>query len=129
MASVYAKFVQIRRNETTSSQFLPTGNQSGQEAVGDYFIVGFSASVEAFQMELAMSNQTFISVGPYWDIIHRHRTSFLFDSGGGFGAHDVGAGYDPQGIHFIDAAGSLACRHSANLIGAEPQNGAFDTSH
>ena len=23
-----------------------------------------------------MSNQTFISVGPYWDIIHRHRTSF-----------------------------------------------------
>src|SRR6202050_5295737 len=23
-----------------------------------------------------MSNQTFITVGPYWDIIHRHRTSF-----------------------------------------------------
>ena len=24
-----------------------------------------------------MSNQTFISVGPYWDVIHRHRTSFF----------------------------------------------------
>jgi hypothetical protein len=28
-------------------------------------------------MELAMSNQTFISVGPYWDVIHRHRTTFF----------------------------------------------------
>src|SRR5258707_1021153 len=28
-------------------------------------------------MELAMSNQTFISVGPYWDIVHRHWTSFF----------------------------------------------------
>src|SRR6202167_1748477 len=24
-----------------------------------------------------MTNQTFISIGPYWDIIHRHRTSFF----------------------------------------------------
>ena len=24
-----------------------------------------------------MSNQTFISVGPYWDIIYRHRRSFF----------------------------------------------------
>ncbi len=47
--SVYAKFVQIRRNETTSSQFLPSGTQSGKEAVGDYFVVGFTASVEAFR--------------------------------------------------------------------------------
>jgi hypothetical protein len=47
--SVYTKFVQLRRNETTSSQFLPTGTQSGKEAVGDYFIVGFTASVEAFR--------------------------------------------------------------------------------
>ena len=45
----YANFVQIRRTETTSSQFLPAGNQNGQEAVGDYFVVGFSASVEAFR--------------------------------------------------------------------------------
>ena len=31
-------------------------------------------------MELAMSSssQTFISVGPYWDIVHRHRTSFYW---------------------------------------------------
>jgi hypothetical protein len=45
----YANFVQIRRTETTSSQFLPAGNQNGQEAVGDYFVVGFSASVEALR--------------------------------------------------------------------------------
>ncbi|MGC1189514.1 MAG: hypothetical protein WA861_02945, partial [Candidatus Binatus sp.] len=25
-----------------------------------------------------MSNQTFISVGPYWDIIHRHWRSFFW---------------------------------------------------
>ena len=47
--SVYTKFVQLRRNETNSSAFLPTGTQSGREAVGDYFIVGFTASVEAFR--------------------------------------------------------------------------------
>jgi hypothetical protein len=47
--SVYTKFVQLRRNETTTNAFLPTGTQSGKEAVGDYFIVGFSASVEAFR--------------------------------------------------------------------------------
>ena len=47
--SVYTKFVQIRRNETTSNQFLPSGTQNGQEAVGNYILVGFSASVEAFR--------------------------------------------------------------------------------
>jgi hypothetical protein len=45
----YVKFVQLRRNETTSSEFLPSGTQNGKEAVGDYFIVGFNASVEAFR--------------------------------------------------------------------------------
>jgi len=25
-----------------------------------------------------MSNQTFISIGPYWDIVHRHRASFFW---------------------------------------------------
>ena len=24
-----------------------------------------------------MSNQTFINLGPYWDVIHRHRGSFF----------------------------------------------------
>ncbi len=47
--SVYARFVQLRRNETTSRQFLPTGTQNGREAVGNYFVVGFNASVEAFR--------------------------------------------------------------------------------
>ena len=32
--SAYVKFVQLRRKETTSSQFLPSDTQSGQEATG-----------------------------------------------------------------------------------------------
>jgi hypothetical protein len=47
--SVYAKFVQIRRTESASSQFLSSDTQTGQEAVGNYFVVGFNASVEAFR--------------------------------------------------------------------------------
>ncbi len=46
---VYASFVQLRRNETASSQFLPSGTQSGHEAVGNYFVVGFAVSAEAFR--------------------------------------------------------------------------------
>lgn len=45
----YAKFVQLRRNETASSPFLPSGTSSGQWAVGDYYIVGLSVSFEAFR--------------------------------------------------------------------------------
>jgi hypothetical protein len=47
--SVYARFVQIRVNETTANQFLPTGFKNGREEVGNYYVVGFSASVEAFR--------------------------------------------------------------------------------
>ncbi len=47
--SVYTRFVEIRRNENAPSQFLPSGNQNGQEAVGNYICVGFSASIEAFR--------------------------------------------------------------------------------
>jgi hypothetical protein len=47
--SVYTRFVELRREETTSSQFLPSGTQNGKEAVGDYFVVGFNVSVEAFR--------------------------------------------------------------------------------
>lgn len=46
---VYAQFVELRRNETGSSQFLPSGNQSGNEAVGDYITVGLNVSIEAFR--------------------------------------------------------------------------------
>src|SRR5208337_2718990 len=38
---------------------------------------GISRFDRSFSLELAMSNQSFISVGPYWDIIHRHRAAFL----------------------------------------------------
>lgn len=47
--SSHAGFVQLRRNETTSSEFLPSGTQNGKEAVGNYFVFGLNASVEAFR--------------------------------------------------------------------------------
>jgi hypothetical protein len=47
--SVYTRFVQLRRNETASNQFLTSDTQSGREAVGDYFVVGFNVSVEALR--------------------------------------------------------------------------------
>lgn len=47
--SVNARFIQIRRSETTTSQFLPSNNESGQWAVGDYYIIGLAVSIEAFR--------------------------------------------------------------------------------
>ena len=46
---VYARFIQVRQMETASSQFLPSGVQSGREAIGNYLSFGFNASVEAFR--------------------------------------------------------------------------------
>jgi hypothetical protein len=47
--SVNTRFVEIRRNETGTNQFLPSGNQNGQWAVGNYYIVGLAVSIEAFR--------------------------------------------------------------------------------
>jgi hypothetical protein len=47
--SVYARFVQVRVNETASNAFLPSGFRSGREEVGNYYVVGLSVSVEAFR--------------------------------------------------------------------------------
>jgi hypothetical protein len=47
--SLFARFVQIRRNETSNNQFLPPDTENGKEATGNYVVVGFSASVEAFR--------------------------------------------------------------------------------
>ena len=47
--SVFTRFVQIRVTETADNQFLPGGLQNGREAVGDYFIVGMSVSIEALR--------------------------------------------------------------------------------
>lgn len=44
-----AKFIEIRRVEDASSSVLPSGNQSGRWAVGDYAIVGLAVSFEAFR--------------------------------------------------------------------------------
>ena len=47
--SVYVKFVQLRRTESAENQFLSSGTQSGREAVGNYYVVGFKVSAEAFR--------------------------------------------------------------------------------
>jgi len=47
--TVGTRFIQVRRTETGSSAFLPSGTQSGPEAVGDYIVVGFAVSFEAFR--------------------------------------------------------------------------------
>jgi hypothetical protein len=47
--SLNARFVQIRSDQSGSNQFLPSNTQSGQWAVGDYYIVGLAVSVEAFR--------------------------------------------------------------------------------
>jgi len=47
--SANVRFVQLRRSETGQSQFIPSGNQNGQWATGNYFIVGLAASFEAFR--------------------------------------------------------------------------------
>ena len=48
--AVYARFVQLRVTERSSNQFLiPSGIRNGQEATGNYFVVGMSASIEAFR--------------------------------------------------------------------------------
>jgi hypothetical protein len=47
--TVNAKFIQIRRVQDASNQFLPNNNASGQWAVGDYAIIGLAVSFEAFR--------------------------------------------------------------------------------
>ena len=43
------RFIQLRREQTSSNQFLPNGVQSGASAVGDYIVVGCAVSIEAFR--------------------------------------------------------------------------------
>ncbi len=47
--SVNTRFIQVRRNDTGSSIFIPSGATNGQWAVGDYYIVGLAVSIEAFR--------------------------------------------------------------------------------
>ena len=47
--SVNTRFIQVRSNETGSNQFLASNTQSGQWAVGDYYVVGLAVSIEAFR--------------------------------------------------------------------------------
>ena len=69
-----------------------------------------------------MTNQTFISIGPYWDIIHRHRTSF-------FSAIAVGLVLTLLAVVVIPKAYTSAvllevwqADVAPTLIGAEPQS-------
>ena len=48
--NVYARFVQLRVTETSSNEdLIPTAFQNGKQAVGDYYILGFNVSFEAFR--------------------------------------------------------------------------------
>ncbi len=47
--SLNTKFIEIRSQESGSNQFLSSGTQSGQWAVGNYYIVGLAVSIEAFR--------------------------------------------------------------------------------
>ncbi|WP_331958162.1 hypothetical protein [Candidatus Binatus sp.] len=45
----YVRFTQLRRKLTNSRQFLFTGSQYGREGTGNYIVVGFNVSAEAFR--------------------------------------------------------------------------------
>jgi hypothetical protein len=47
--SLNARFIQVRSNDNASNQFLPSNVQSGEWAVGDYYIVGLAISFEALR--------------------------------------------------------------------------------
>ena len=50
--SLNTRFIEIKQNETGSSRFVASGSageEQGEWATGDYFIVGLSASFEAFR--------------------------------------------------------------------------------
>ena len=47
--NVYVRYTGIRRTVTAPQQFLPNSTTSGQEATGNYFIIGFSAAIEAYR--------------------------------------------------------------------------------
>jgi hypothetical protein len=47
--SLNTRFIEIRSQENGSSQFLSSGTQSGEWAVGNYYIVGLAVSIEAFR--------------------------------------------------------------------------------
>ena len=70
-----------------------------------------------------MSDQTFISLGPYWDVLHRHRRSFYLTIVAGASASPRSRCFDPQGIHFIrDCWKSGMPRFSPNPVGAQKAN-------
>ena len=74
-----------------------------------------------------MSNQTFISVGPYWDVIHRHRTSFYFTLVAGLVLTALALVWVPKEY---TSSVMLEVWHTdiqSNLIGAEPQNAPANT--
>ena len=75
-----------------------------------------------------MSNQTFISVGPYWDIIYRHRRSFFITIVVGLILTGLSLFLIPKQY---TSSVMLEVWHSdvqPSLIGAEPQNNA-NVSH
>ena len=71
-----------------------------------------------------MSNQTFISVGPYWDIVHRHRSSFVAIVVAGLALTMVALVTIPKEYTSSVLLEVWHADIQANLIGAEPQTNA-----
>ena len=74
-----------------------------------------------------MSNQTFISIGPYWDVIHRHRTSFYFTLVAGLVLTALALVWVPKEYASSVMLGVWHTDIQSNLIGAEPQNAPANT--
>ncbi len=70
-----------------------------------------------------MSNQTFISVGPYWDVIHRHRTIFFSTLVAGLMLTVLALVLIPKEYTSSMLLEVWHADIQPSLIGAEPQNG------
>src|SRR5208283_1031150 len=81
----------------------------------------------SFSLELAMSNQTFISVGPYWDIIHRHRVSFYSTLAAGLVLTALALVWVPKEYTSSVLLEIWHADIQSNLIGAEPQTAPANT--
>jgi len=75
-----------------------------------------------------LSNQTFITIGPYWDIIHRHWVIFFSTVAAGLALTVLAVVLVPKEYTSSVLLEVWHADIQANLIGAEPQN-TTDNTH
>jgi hypothetical protein len=74
-----------------------------------------------------MSNQTFIDVGPYWDVLQRHRRSFYFTLLAGLTITALALVAIPKQYTSSVLLEVWHADIQQNLIGAEPETGPANT--